>query len=161
MGAKTKIISSYGTIKIGGSDMGYTRGGVSIAKTYDTREVEADQTKYPLYIQNTKEGYAIHFALLEFTVAHLRDVWGEAATVVGASLSLGKASDNPVDKTIVVYALRKDAKYVKFTFYTCNLASVDNSEMTRDGEALLGATFNALFNDTYNGIGVVEEVDTP
>jgi hypothetical protein len=163
---KTKIISSYGTVlmsDVGGepSDLGYTRGGVSITKSYDTRNVEADQTRYPLYIQPTAEGYAIHFALLEITCAHLREVFGEAAEVEVASLSLGKYSDNPIEKEIIVYAKRKDDKYVKFTFYRCILTGCDSMEATKDGEVLNGATFSATFDDTNQCIGLMEEVDSP
>ena len=163
---KTKIISSYGTVlmsDVGGTptDLGYTRGGVSITKSYDTRNVEADQTRHPLYIQPTAESYAIHFALLEITCAHLRDAMGEAADVSGTSLSLGMYSDNPIEKEIIVYAKRKDDKYVKFTFYRCILTGCDSMEATKDGEVLLGATFTAAFNDATQSIGLMEEVATP
>jgi len=166
MATKTNVLSNAATLLIGAkggaaSDVGYTRGGVSITKSYDTRAIEADQTRFPLYNQVTAEGYEINFRLLEITADNLKDGWGESATVATGALSLGVESENPDEKLIQIYALNKASKYVMFTFYDCVLASTGALNYSRDEEALIEATFTALYDDTELCCGLFEEDATP
>ena len=162
MATKTNVLSNAATLLIGATggvatDVGYTRGGVSVTKSYDTRGIEADQTRFPLYNQVTAEGYEINFRLLEITADNLKDGWGESATVAGGALSLGVESDNPDEKQIEIYAKAKNGQYVKFTFYDCVLASTGALNYSRDDEALIEATFTALYSDTELCCGLFEE----
>ena len=165
MADKTKILSNAATLLIGEAggavaDVGYTRGGVSVAKTYDSRKIEADQTRFALYTQTTGEGYDINFRLLEITPGNLEDGWGEGGTAGVDSLSLGVWSDNPPEKEIQMYAKRKDGKYVKFTFYDCVLTSAGDFGFSKDDEALIESTYTALYDDDESCCGLMEITDT-
>ena len=163
---KTNVLSNAATLLIGAhggaaTAVGYTRNGVTITKTYDTRSIEADQTRFPLYTQVTSEGYEINFRLMEITADNLKDGWGESATVGAGTLSLGVESDNPDEKVIKVYAKNKADQYVIFTFYDCVLASTGGLTYSRDEEALIEATFTALYDDDEKCCGLFEEDGTP
>ena len=162
---KTKILSNPATLLIGDSGgvvsaVGYTRGGVSISKTYGSRDITADQTRFPLYKQTTDEGYDISFKLMEITAQNLKDAWGEAGAVASGSLSLGVYAENPPEKEIQIYAKNKAGDYVKFTFYDCVLSSTEALNYSRDEEALIGSTFSALYSDTNGCVGLFEEAAT-
>lgn len=165
MADKTKILSSPATLLIGDkgktpTNVGYTRGGVSITKTYDTRTIEADQTRFPLFRKVTSEGYEINFRLLEITPQNLRLGWGEAGEVSGNTLSLGVYSENPVSKTIQIYAKNMAGQIVKFTFYDCVLTSTGALNYSKDEEALIEATFTATFDDEHQCVGLFEIQET-
>ncbi len=165
MSDKTLIMSGSATLSIGTvggavTAVGYTRGGVSVTKSKDTRKIEADQSYHPLYIQTSGEGFEINFRLLETTLANIKTAFGEVATAGATSLSLGVFSTTPEEKRIELYGTRKDGKYVKYTFYRCILTSTGAYTYSKDDEALLEATFTAVLDDTYNCLGLAEVLDS-
>jgi len=162
---KTLIISAAATLLIADkgetvADVGYTRGGVSITKSIDTREILADQVRHPLYQTVESERYEINFRLLQIDCANLKEGWGEADAVSGTTLKLGVYEENPVSKEIQLYSKRKDDKYVKFTFYDAVLSSTGAMAFTRDDEALIEATFTAMYDDDEECVGLMEVTES-
>ena len=162
MADKMKVVRAPATVLIGPSgapvDVGYTQGGTGITKTYDTDPTNADQTRFPLFMNVTSEGYEISFSLLEITATNLRYAWGESDTVsAGSTLKLGVEADEPLAVEIQVYAKNKDGDYVKFTFYSCYLSSPGEMRFSREEEALIESTFTATFDDEEECVGLFEE----
>ena len=162
---KTMIMSGSATLSIGTvggavTAVGYTRGGVTVTKSKDTRKIEADQSYHPLYIQTSGEGFEINFRLLESTLENMKLAFGEVNAGTGGppltSLSLGVFSTTPEEKQIQLYGTRKDGKQVKFTFYRCILTATGGYSYSKDDEALLEATFTAVLDDTQNCLGLAE-----
>ena len=167
---KTLIMSGSATLAIGDAGgaataVGYTRGGVSVTKSKDTRRIEADQTYHPLYIQTSGEGFEINMRLLESTLENMKIAFGEVNDGSGGppltALSLGVFSTTPEEKIIELYGTRKDGEYVKFTFYRCILTATGAYSYSKDDEALLEATFTAVMDDTENCLGLAEITSSP
>lgn len=167
MADKTKILSGSATLSIGPAAgavavVGYTRGGVTVTKSKDTRKIEADQSYHPLYIQTSGEGFEINFRLLEATLENMKTAFGEVDAGTGtptlSTLSLGVFSTTPEEKEIQIYGTRKDGKQVKFTFYRCILTATGAFGYSKDDEALLEATFTAVMDDAHNCLGIAEIV---
>ena len=165
MSDKTKILSGSATLSTGPAGgavtaVGYTRGGVSVSKTKDTRKIEADQTFHPLYIQTTGEAFEVNFRLLEATLENMKKAWGEINVGSGGSpltsLSLGEFSTTPEELEIQLYGARKDGKQIKLTFYRCILTSTGPFTYSKEDEGLLEATFTAVYDDTHACIGLAE-----
>jgi hypothetical protein len=161
MADKTKVVRAAATVMLGPSgaptDVGYTQGGTGITKSYETDPTMADQTRYPLFINVTSEGYEINFKLLEITASNLKYAWGETDSVSAGTLKLGVEADEPTPVEIQVYAKNKDGDYVKFTFYACYLSSPGEMRFSRDEESLIESTFTATFDDGEACIGLFEE----
>jgi hypothetical protein len=161
MADKKKVVRAAATVLIGPSgaptDVGYTQGGTGVSKTYETDPTKADQTKYPLFMNVTSEGYEINFKLLEITASNLKYAWGEEDTVSGSTLKLGVEADEPTAVEIQVYAKNKDGDYIKFTFYACYLSAPGEMRFSRDEESLIESTFAATYDDTEKCVGLFEE----
>ena len=157
----SKIFSSPATVLIGdvGGDytnVGYTRGGVNITKSRDTRPIEADQSMYPLHIAITSEGYEIDLRLLETTYANLQLGWGEPggspATLSGAKLGMSSGA-SPAYKKIKIYGNRKDGTQVSWEFPKCMQTGFGAWTSSKDDEALIEFTLTALWDDAEGCIG--------
>jgi len=162
---KTLVLSKAATLEMcdyGGTlaSVGYTRGGVQIAKTYETRPILCDQTRFPLHMAVTNEAYTINFRLMEITEANLRNAWGETDDAdtdagVGGSLSLGVYADDPEERTIRIYAKNKGGTdYVCFVFWRCVLTATGTLNYSREDEGLIEATFTAMYDDSYSAVGL-------
>ena len=155
----TKILSGPATVLIGDvggayENIGYTRDGININKSRDTREIEADQSMYPLYVAITKEGYTIDMRLLESTYKNLGLAWDEPGTIAGLSGKLGMSSGSaPSYKKIKVYGKRKDSQLVTWEFLRCMPTAFGAYSFSKGGEGLIEVTFTALWDDTAECIG--------
>ena len=157
----TLIFSNPATVMIGDADgaytnIGYTRGGVNINKTRDTRSIEADQSMYPLSIAITSEGYEIDMRLLEVTYANLEMAWGEPggtpATLDGAKLGMSSGAALTYKK-LKIYGNRKDGTEVCWEFPKCLPTAFGAFSFSKDDEGLIEVTFTALWDDDEGCVG--------
>ena len=160
--SKNNILIGAGTLVVDTNDVGYTRGGVTISKDGDFLDVHPDQVTYSVLTQKTSESYQISTELLEITLANLKLAWGEAASVIGDSLVLG-SSDVDVQEHVVVFNGRApkgaSGNYGDRTATFYRVVSMDYGDVahTRDGESVIPVTFTALYDETAEAIGKIED----
>ena len=156
----SKILQGPAYVFIGNSgedgytEVGWTRDGVSISKSRDTRDVPADQSFHPLDISVTAEGFEISFKLLQATYANLCSIWGEPGRTKGTKGVLGISSAEDITyRKIKVTAYRKDKKLITIEFTKCLQTGFEALPLVKDGEALIGATFRVLWDDNEGCVG--------
>jgi len=167
MADKTKVLANPATLLIGpkgeaATNVGFTQGGVSITPSRDTSEIIADQTKYPLWLLTTRRGAEINFRLMEVTPNNIQLGWGEPGKDGDASteISIGAEETSPPSYVIKIYATRMDGKYIIFTFHDCTPSGAGAFNLVNAEAALIEGTFTALYDDTNERVGVMEESDT-
>jgi len=139
------------------SPVGYTRGGISITPEIETREIDFDQSKFPVLIKQGARRYTINFRLGEVTKDNIQLAWSEPGLPSDGEdeLSLGVDRPTPDFRKIKVYGQRVDGKYVVFEFTRCLLTGSGAFTFSKTDEGLLEATFSALYDDTQNRVGKV------
>lgn len=87
-GNANNVIVGHATLSINGTDVGYTKGGISIRLPRTHVEVVPDQVIGPVKIAKTLEQMFVKTTLLEATLANLRWAWDQSGDgVIGASNS--------------------------------------------------------------------------
>lgn len=164
---KSYILSNPGILMIkpeGGTAIavGFTRGGITITPSKDIREIEADQSDYPLFYKVTRKTATIEFRLLEVTPENLKLAWGEPGKETDGSnvVTLGVPESIPKIYEIKVYAQRMDGKYVIFTFTSCISTGAGAFTFSKTDEGVLEGRFQTTFDETLGGIGTFEISET-
>jgi len=159
---KTLVLSSPATLMIAteGGDyvpVGFTRGGVSITPGRETRNIDADQSKFPLWVQTTARSITINFRLLEVNKQNFMLGWGEPGQTWDGTneLSLGAEEDTPPVYKIKLYGTRMDGKYVIFEFFSCIPTGTGAFTMTKGDEGIIEATFTATYDEDEGCVGTV------
>ncbi len=164
MAAEVKnILIGAGTLVIGDTDVGYTRGGITISKDGDFLNVEPDQVLYPVITQKTTESYQVSTELLEVTLANLKLAWGESAAIGGGpSLSLGAPEVDVSEYTLVFNGRAPKGASGNYgdrtvTFHRVVTMDYGDIEHTRDGETVIPVTFTALYDVSEGEVGNIED----
>lgn len=85
-GNANNVIVGPATLSINGTDVGYTKGGISVRMPRTHVEVVADQNIGVIKIAKTLEQMFVKTTLLEATLAVLRWAWDQAADgTIGAA----------------------------------------------------------------------------
>lgn len=157
---KSYILSNPGILLIkteGGSyiPVGFTRGGITITPSKDIREIEADQSDFPLFYKTTRKTATIEFRLLEVTPDNLKLAWGEPGKSTDGSneVTLGVPEGVPTLYSIKVYAQRMDGKYVIFEFTSCISTGAGAFTFSKSDEGVLEGRFQTTFDEDIGGIG--------
>ncbi|HOM26546.1 MAG TPA: hypothetical protein PKV21_03465 [bacterium] len=160
MANKSYILSNPGILLIkteGGSyvPVGFTRGGITITPAKDIREIEADQSDYPLYYKTSRKSATIEFRLLEVTPENLKMAWGEPGKSGDSSgtVTLGVPESIPMVYSIKVYAQRMDGQYVIFEFTSCISTGAGAFTYSKTDEGVLEGRFQTTFDENLGGIG--------
>lgn len=85
--------------------VGATMGGVEVAYTPDTADVDVDQLKDAAIVFNTGQTMTVSTTLAEATLANLVIAWGYRATDLvdtGDTLNLAAAPDGLVERSVAV-----------------------------------------------------------
>lgn len=151
------IVVGAATVSIGGTDVGYTQGGVQISHSPTFVEVEADQKVGIAKIARSIERMYLRFTMLEVTLANLRTalMYPSSNLVSGGSkLYLGYNDACWVDeKAIVIVGKAPDCGTRTWTFSRCILKGEREISMTRDNPAMLAVEFEVLKDDTTGYFG--------
>jgi hypothetical protein len=158
---KDNILIGSGTLVIGDRDLGYTRGGVTLAKSGDFLEVTPDQVTYPIITQKTTESYQISTELLEITLDNIKLAWGESADVESESLVLGAPTVDVSEFQLVFNGIapKTGGEYGERTITFHRVVAMEYGDIghTRDGESVIPVTFTALYDETEECIGEIED----
>jgi len=159
-----KIISGGATVFIKDKDdivytnVGFTRDGVTIRKSRDSRDLLADQSFYPIDVSITSEGFEVAFKVYQSTYANFKSIWGEPGRtkVVDGKVKgvFGISSASEVKyKSLKICGLRKDGKAVEYEFLKCVQVSFGEHTLVRDGDAMIEATFRVIWDTDAEAMG--------
>ena len=135
-GAAANVVVAGATLSLGGTDVGFTQGGVSIRTPRDFRDVEADQQSTLVKKVVIMTRMMIRTTLLEPTLVNLQKVWGQAAS---GSVIAGVAT--PFAAVVVGTGPAATTRTV--TFGAVTSISEGEYNMTRDQENTVDAEFEA------------------
>lgn len=75
------VLVGLGTIKVDGTSIGYTSGGVTLTATANRVDKEVDQSYAPIGILKVSESFGVKTNLAETTLENLKLVWEQTATI--------------------------------------------------------------------------------
>ena len=157
-----KIIIGPAQLSIDGTNVGYTSGGVTLRKSEDYIDIEADQLKGVARKEITSERMFLNTTLLESTLENLRLAMAEATSQTWSGSALGFGSANPVvvEHTLTVTGKGVDGKNRTYTFYRAvKVDEVEHMIGARDQVSQIPIGFELLKDpDQGNKFGLVSEV---
>jgi len=152
MGNQNNIIVGSAALSIDGVDVGYTQGGVSMRKSTDFVDVDADQLGGVARKVATFERMFLSTTLLEATHANLRRLLNEpTGALSGSNLNLGSASPAAQEHTLTVVGQAPSSGTRTYSFFRA--IAVDEVEHligSRDAPGVIPVGFE-LLKDPDNG----------
>jgi len=127
------------TLSINGTDVGYTKGGVSIRMPRSYLEIVADQAMGVVKIAKTLEQMMVKTTLLEATLANLRWAWDQAAE---SAIGVADAVCNEV--ALVVVGVAPSGGTRTFTLTKCVPQGDSEVVYSREAETGLEVEFQCL-----------------
>lgn len=152
MADQNNIIVGAASLSIDGVDVGYTQGGVSLRKSTDFVDVDADQLGGVARKVATFERMFLSTTLLEATHANMRRMLNEpSGALIGSQLNLGSASPAAQEHTLTVTGVAPSSGVRTYSFYRA--IAVDEVEHligSRDAPGVIPVGFE-LLKDPNNG----------
>lgn len=148
----TNIIIGSATISVGGSDMGYTKDGVTVRYAREYVRVMADQAVGVVKVGRASEEMHVETSLLEMSLSNLRKIWDlPAGHLVGSTLTLGYNNSCDVNEhQIILVGLSPDCNTRTFTLYKCISVGEGEYAMKRDEETAVAVDFECLKDSDNN-----------
>lgn len=148
MPSSQNIIIGPATILLNGTDIGYTKDGVTVSFPREYTDVMADQAGGIVKKARQSEKMTVSFSILEITLDLLRICWDQPTTNVSSGFYyLG--SDNSCNINTHTLTLRgvqpgSCTLVREFHFYSVIQVSEAEYGMKRDEETALGVEFECL-----------------
>ena len=151
----SEILIGGGTLKIDGTDVGFTEDGVTLINSRDYYDIEADQSINILRKNKVRQTITVVTNILQSTLANIKIVWDSGSTITEAggysNLSFGG------DTTVTEHTLQFDGvKTGGLTrkFYAYKAVSIETGEHSykKNGKTLIPVTFE-LVADITKGEG--------
>ncbi len=157
---KTNIIvcGTAVVLKVGGTDVGYTAGGVELELADEHYDVIADQSLTPVLRKLTSRTCTVRTTMLEANLEHLRMAWNLAdSALVSSSLTLNSSEKGEV---AVVFEGKGPGTTVKrtATFFAAVAMTTGPIPNFKDKECQIPVEFTCLWSDTNSAFGTI--VDT-
>jgi hypothetical protein len=83
------VIVGVSTIKLDGVSIGYTTGGVMLSLTTTRVDKDVDQSYAIVGIFKVRESYELKTTLAEMTLANLKLIWEQPASIVSTPAAIG------------------------------------------------------------------------
>lgn len=83
------VLVGVSTLKVDGSSIGYTSGGVTISLATDRTDKEVDQSFAAVGIIKVRESFTLKTNLAEATLANLKLIWEQAKTITTTPAGIG------------------------------------------------------------------------
>lgn len=83
------VLVGLGTLKVDGTSIGYTSGGVTISLATDRTDKEVDQSFAAVGIIKVRESFTLKTNLAEATLENLKLIWEQAASIVVTGAGIG------------------------------------------------------------------------
>ena len=142
-------------------DLGFTTGGVSVRKSNDYLDVEADQVMGIIKKGRTSEKMFVSTTILEAVLANMQVAFAEPGTNTSATgMSFGTAAADTIEHTITIIGEAPAGGTRTYTFHRAVLAEdVDHIAGARDAIGSLPITFECM-KDPDNNYMFGNYVDT-
>lgn len=157
-GNADNIIIGAATVSVGGSDVGYTKGGTSVRYEQEQVDVMADQAVGVVRKARSLERMYVTTTMLEVTLAQLRRAFMlPTASLTGSTLTLGYNDSCWVDEvTIVLVGKSPSCGTRTWTFANCVTFGEREYNMQREEETAFEVEFEILKNSSGNFGTVVD-----
>ena len=161
---QANVIIGVGVMKVNGTSVGYTSGGVTVVHNTDKIDKEVDQSYAAVGIHKIRESFEVRTSLAEATLANLKIVWEQTQSVVESSptrtLSWG------MNSSVVEMALEFTGKSPEglartFTVHKAVVYETGEMNLSKDSLTLVPVTFRVLPDtDLVAGLEYGAIVDT-
>lgn len=160
--SESNIIVGPAELSLSGVNVGYTQGGVTLRKSEEFFDVEADQLKGVIKKEVTMERMFLTTTMVEATFSNMRKAMQEAAAQEWSGSALGFGSANPVvtEHTLSVTGNGVDGLTRTYTFFRAiAIDEVEHLIGARDAASIVPIGFE-LLKDPAQGskFGFVVEV---
>ena len=155
-GNAANIIVGAAQVILGGTDIGYTKGGVSVMYNQDQLEVKADQAVGIVRKARTMETMRVKTTMLEMTLQRLRQAFMlPVASLSGNTLTLGYNDACWVDEvTVTLIGKGPSCGTRTFSFTKCVTFGEREYAMKRDEEIGFVIEFECL-KDSSGHFGTI------
>lgn len=152
MGDHNNIIVGAAQLLINGTDCGFTQGGVSMRKSMEYVDVDADQLGGVARKVNTFERMFLNTTLLEATRANMLKVLSEPdANSTGSQLNFGSGDPTTREFELTVIGDGPQGGTRTYTFYRAiSVDDIDHLIGARDAPSVLPVGFE-LLKDSSKG----------
>lgn len=152
-GDATKIIVGAATVSVGGTDVGYTKGGVTVRYEPEFIEVIADQAVGVVKKARSLERMYVTTTLLQVSLDEVRKSFmlPSAQLTSGSTLTLGYNNACWVEEVaIVIVGKGPNCGTRTFNFTKCITFGTREYAMTREEEVAFEVEFEVLKNPDGN-----------
>jgi hypothetical protein len=144
------VLVGVSTLKVDGSSVGYTSGGVVLTAKAERVDKEVDQSYAPIGIMKVRESFGVQTNLAEATLENLKLVWEQTSsisTVVGPpakrTLKWGMNS-SVIEHTLEFKGKSPDGLDRTFSVYKAVVMEVGDMAHQKDKITLIPVTFRVL-----------------
>ena len=150
------VLIGVGVLKVDGTSIGYTSGGVTLVMTSDKMDKEVDQSYAPIGIHKIRESFEIRTNLAEATLENLKLVWEQIQSVqtdVGTKTLPWGMNPNVQEHTLEFHGRSPDGYDRKFSVYKAVVWEVGEMVHQKDALTVIPITFRVL-PDVDKGAGL-------
>jgi len=142
----TKIIIGAATVSVGGTDVGYTKGGVTVRYEPEFIDVIADQAVGVVKKARSLERMYVTTTLLQVSLSDIRKSFMQpSAQLSGSTLTLGYNNSCWVEEVAIVLTGKGPSCGTRtFTFSKCITFGTREYAMTREEEVAFEVEFEVL-----------------
>ena len=135
-----------------GTDVGCTKGGVSITYTIATTDIFCDQATSPVQTAVTGETATVEFSMLESTAQNLDLVLGGASVSTDATgayyVGLGGVKGAAFDPVQLIVTDNDTGYLTTWTFFRCHAGGI-KANFERENPTAFGVTFTAYAETSH------------
>lgn len=153
MADQNNILIGAASLKMNGTDIGYTQGGVSLRKAKEFVDVDADQLAGVARKECTFERMFLTTTLLEATRANLQRAMMEPnANASGTQLSFGSNSPTTTEYQLTVTGKAPNGQTRTYIFWRAiPVDDVEHLIGSRDQASVIPIGFELLKDPAHNG----------
>ena len=140
-------VGAANTVWLGGTDVGFTFGGVELSIDQTTFDLEADQVNSALAITLLEKEYTIKIPFAESSIDNIATFFtaDKTTAVTGTTALILDANDFPGTTTLgFTTDLFGAAKVLHFFFHAVQVDSVDAVTYNKGNQATWGVNFRAF-----------------
>ena len=154
MADKNNIIVGSASLSIDGVDVGYTQGGITMRKSNEFVDIDADQLAGVARKVNTFERMFLSTTMLEVTRANMQKMFNEpTSSLTGSQLSFGSGSPTTTEYVLTVTGKAPGSSTTAVRTYTFYRAipvdEVEHMIGSRDTPGVIPVGFELLKDDTH------------